>query len=255
MDYVEPPSLGRISAIAPAPSRPTTVFAGGADYPGMASPHATLVRSTQDGAPGSWVEVLRMSSISFVDAIAVHPTNPDIVYASVSGQHRTAPYASWSAIRRTVDGGATWVEVFTGTVEISSLAIDRVDPDIVYAATAAQQLYRSVDGGNIWTVVRPSPAEGGGPSGQQVLADARVGGRVYLAGPEAVLESADGGDTWVQIGGPFMPISGSSPLSLVVADHGVHQTLYRGSEGVWTFTRRAHLDRRLYIPTAIAVSP
>ena len=255
MDYEgDPPSEGIIFAVAPAPSRPTTVYAGGADNPNMGGRHATIVRSTEDGVLGSWTEVFSMTHESWVNAIAVHPTNPLVAYAG--GAFDCGDQGCQGFIQRTADGGATWSQVFTDPTEVMTIAIDASDPAVLYAGLSSYWVYRSTDGGETWTDVRRPPWEGGAASGDRVVADPRAPGRVYLAGWGTVLESPDQGDTWIDEPGAFAAAPPQGPVSLTVVHHDGLQTLYFGGEGLWSFTREAPWsESSLFLPVLRAVWP
>lgn len=84
---------------------------------------------------------------SEVRALAVDPTDPDIVYAG-----------SWNAdggVFKTTDGGATWTRASTGLPDragIAALAVDPSNPQRVAAATYWYGVYLSTDGGATWKV-------------------------------------------------------------------------------------------------------
>ena len=86
-----------------------------------------------------------------IRAIAIHPTNPSIVYAgSASG-----------GVWRTNNGGATWTPLTDSQCSLTtgSIAIDPVNPNIVYVGTGEPTqsngcgLLRSFDGGTSWTEI------------------------------------------------------------------------------------------------------
>lgn len=76
-----------------------------------------------------------------VTAVAIHPTNEDIVYAAAGQQ-----------IHKTIDGGDTWTPLLpAGNVfHADRLKIDVNDPDII-AAASTSGVYISKDGGSSWT--------------------------------------------------------------------------------------------------------
>ena len=76
--------------------------------------------------------------------VAVHPSNPDIVYVAVRGR----------GIYKTVDGGQTWEERNNGllSLNISTLAIDPNNPEVIYAGTIdGAGVFKSVNGGETWS--------------------------------------------------------------------------------------------------------
>lgn len=86
-----------------------------------------------------------------IKAIAIHPTNPSIVYAgSASG-----------GVWRSTNGGATWSPRTDAQCSLNTgaIAIDPVDPTIVYVGTGEPPasngcgLLRSFDGGDTWTEI------------------------------------------------------------------------------------------------------
>ncbi len=85
-----------------------------------------------------------------IDAIAVDPSNSDIVYCgSPSG-----------GLWKTTDAGSTWTPLtdFLPVIGISSIAIDPNNSDIIYISTGDKDSYnvysigvlKSIDGGNTW---------------------------------------------------------------------------------------------------------
>ncbi len=86
-----------------------------------------------------------------IRTVAVHPTNPSIIYAG----------AASGGVWRTTNGGATWMPLtdYQCSLNSGSIAIDPVDPNIVYvgtgepAASVGCGLLRSFDGGQSWTEI------------------------------------------------------------------------------------------------------
>ncbi|HXZ25712.1 MAG TPA: hypothetical protein VEI24_05775, partial [Nitrospiria bacterium] len=76
-----------------------------------------------------------------VSSIAIHPTNPKIIYVGTS-MH----------IRKSRDGGETWVpsDQGLGGVRVMSLAIDPHAPAQIFAGTFAEAVFKSWDGGQDW---------------------------------------------------------------------------------------------------------
>ncbi len=122
---------------------------------------------TDDGGD-SWELVKFISDkAGFVD-LAIHPENPDVLFAS-SWERVRGPYflqsgGPGSALWKTTDGGDSWTKVEgpgwpTGEFGRIGIAISKSDPEIMYANVEAAAyegdpapngLYRSKDGGMSW---------------------------------------------------------------------------------------------------------
>ena len=128
-----------------------------------------------------------------VQAITVHPTNPDVIYLGT----RSGPY-------RSVDRGERWERLGfpdDGT-EVWSILVHPTDPRRLYAGTSPVGVYRSDDGGESWRRLpnarQPERVKMGfacrvmrldaDPAGpEEIYATLEVGG---------AMRSLDGGETW-----------------------------------------------------------
>ena len=80
--------------------------------------------------------------------VRIHPTNKNIMFVT----------DAWSGVNRSTDGGATWRTENTGidtrggpsndAIPVFSLAIDKLNPNIVWVGTqGVRGVFKSVDGG------------------------------------------------------------------------------------------------------------
>ncbi len=87
-----------------------------------------------------------------VTCIALHPTNPSIIYMGA------ATGGGW----KSTDNGGTWTNIFTQSYSIGSILLDPMDPEIVYLGTGegnpggvaiypGNGIWRSTNGGQTWT--------------------------------------------------------------------------------------------------------
>ena len=154
-----------------------------------------------------------------ITAVAVDPTNNQIVYAG----------AAQGGIWKTTNGGGAWTPLTDtqASLAVGSIALDPQNPLTIYVGTGEENnaidsyygegILKSTDGGNTWTNY-PGPFAGGGGGG------ARIGGiavqpnnsSVVLAaagccapGPSGVYRSKDGGQTWTQV----LNASGARPIT------------------------------------------
>ncbi len=92
----------------------------------------------------NWFCVSRSIDISAVTAVEIDPINPDIVYIGENNK-----------IRKTIDGGLTWnIVMQDDNMSANEILINPAIDSIVLAATQ-NGLYRSGDGGKIWTRLFP----------------------------------------------------------------------------------------------------
>jgi hypothetical protein len=83
---------------------------------------------------------------SALKALAVHPTQPNIVYAGTSG----GPAVNSASLWRSDDGGATWYRFSVGmpadpygnVPAVTALAVKSSEPNVLYVGTAGQGVYR-----------------------------------------------------------------------------------------------------------------
>lgn len=92
-----------------------------------------------DSLSGGWMVELSLAG-SGAQCLAVDPSDPDVVFAGLRE----------AGLRRTTDGGRTWVDCLLPSPGVFSVAVSAAD-GAVYAGTEPSALFRSDDGGNTWT--------------------------------------------------------------------------------------------------------
>lgn len=124
-----------VSAIAIAPSDSDVIYAG-------SSTGDLFVTTDGSENPPTWTRL--PSQTGYITSIAVHPTDPQIAYATVGWFD--APH-----VLKTTDGGATWVDVSAAlpNVPASSMAINPLNPDMVFVGTDAG-VFETPNGGATW---------------------------------------------------------------------------------------------------------
>jgi photosystem II stability/assembly factor-like uncharacterized protein len=149
-----------------------------------------------DERDGTWAVQLSLGG-SGAQCLATDPSDADIAYAGLRE----------AGVRKTVDGGETWLECALPTNGVFSLAVSRAD-GAVYAGTEPSALYRSDDGGATWRELaglldlpsRPTWSFPPRPWTSHVrwIAPSRHDGDLILVGIElgGLMRSTDGGETW-----------------------------------------------------------
>jgi len=193
---------GSIGAVAVSAWDHNVVYAGGGEVTlrGNVSPGDGMWKSSDAGK--TWKRC-GLEDSQHIPRIAIHPKNPDLVYAAVLG-HAFGPNQT-RGVYRSKDGGATWQRVLfvdenTGAVD---LAMDPANPRVLYAAFwrvrrtpyslesggAGSGLWKTTDGGDTWSELTKSP---GMPKGTLGI----IGITVSPTRPDnlyAIVEAEDGG--------------------------------------------------------------
>ncbi|UCD38083.1 MAG: hypothetical protein JSW54_00945 [Fidelibacterota bacterium] len=165
----------RLMWLEPAPSEPQTLYlaVGGTDgirpiyigpdaYPALKPGQYGGIFKTRNGGK-SWQKLNQTQEIPSVQDIAVHPSNPDIVYVAAFHEEylvsEDAEHPEWQegGVFKSADGGTTWELIFDppeddlrGRGEVAGICINPVAPEIMYAAVKRYGIFRTLDGGATW---------------------------------------------------------------------------------------------------------
>jgi photosystem II stability/assembly factor-like uncharacterized protein len=202
---------GRSIAAAGSAARPNEYYFGATG--------GGLWKTTDGGTTWAPVTDGQIGSSS-VGAVAVAPSNPDVVYLGMGETQLRGNVMQGDGLYRSGDGGRTWQH--RGLTESQAIARVRVDPtnaDLVYVAAFGSPfapndergVFRSRDGGQTWTRVLFGSARAGAvdlvidPSNPRVLYATlwevyRKPWQLWSGGPGSGLyKSSDGGDTWTNL--------------------------------------------------------
>ncbi len=142
---------GRVSAVSGAIGQPGTFYAG--------FPVGGVWKTTSAGE--TWYPVFdAVKEASSVGAIAVAPSNPDVIYVGMGDLITGGGPNEGNGVYKSTDAGRTWQHVgLDQTKQIPSLLVDPKNPDLVLLAAQGdvhkksdtRGVYRSTDGGRSWT--------------------------------------------------------------------------------------------------------
>ena len=222
---------GRALAVAGVPGHPDTFYFGAA---------AGGVWKTAD-AGASWKPLFDAEPNASIGAIAVAPSNPDIIYVG-TGEGALRGDITWGdGVYRSADGGKTWTNVgLKDTRQIGAILVDPGNPDIALVAAighafgpnAERGVFRTTDGGKTWTKVLYKDDHTGAvditfdPHNAQIVYAAlwqveRSPWSLTSGGSGSGLyRSTDGGATWSQLQGNGLPsgILGRMDIAVSGAD-------------------------------------
>lgn len=213
------PSLS-MGDLAIAPSNENILYAG------TGEPNAGGGSLTYDGAgvfkssdAGMTWTSIGLSNSRNIGRIAIHPTNPDIVFVAAMGD--LFGNSADQGLYRSQDGGATWQQFLydndsTGVIDV---AIDPVNPNIVYACSwtrvrridrrnyggPSSGLWKSIDGGNTWNAIGTANGLPAFPYGRTSIGICASQTNVlyYMVSNQqsvfqGVYKSTDGGVSWTR---------------------------------------------------------
>ena len=152
----------RIGNVIVNPNNPNEVYVGVLGALWSDSEQRGVFKSSDGGS--TWSKILYDGPATGCADLAMDPTNPNILYASMWEFRRTG----WSfnsggpksALYKSTDGGASWNKIHNGFPEGKlgrlAIAVAPSDPNILYTVIEAENpdkkgLYRSDNGGQTWT--------------------------------------------------------------------------------------------------------
>ena len=121
----------------------------------------------------TWNPIFDGQDTGSIGAVAVAPSNPNVVYAGSGEGLRRPDLSVGDGIYKSTDAGAHWQHLgLRDGQQISALAVDPANPDRLFAAVmghpygpnAERGLYRSLDGGVSWQKVLASDEDTGAAS-------------------------------------------------------------------------------------------
>ncbi|HLG05532.1 MAG TPA: hypothetical protein VI383_05235, partial [Gemmatimonadales bacterium] len=216
--HIGPIRAGRGRALAGVPSQPN-VFYIGFDNGGV-------WRSSDYGS--NWVSLFDRESTGSIGAIAVAPSNPDIIYVGTGAGIIRPDLATGDGIYKSTDTGRTWTRIgLRESQMIAQIEVDPGNPNRLFVAVLGHPygpnpergIFRSTDGGRTFEKVLYRDEY---TSGNDVRMDPADPNTVYAAlwqqqqafwegggfggGSGGIFKSTDGGTTWRQLTEGLPPI-------------------------------------------------
>ena len=187
------PGMGRINAVRIAPSDNNIIF--------VATASGGIWKS-EDGGLHWNTNTDTLGIMAFSD-IAIHPTNPDVVYAASGDRDGLDVYGM--GVYKSIDGGLSWQQTTLGRNKnsynyiINRLLIDDKNPDKIIACSP-RGIHVSQNAGVNWEDTYSSSGTGaigisGGPNMMNLIYHPTDHNIIYAAGTDFLI-SRDGGQTW-----------------------------------------------------------
>ena len=226
---IGPASMGgRIDDIAVAESDPSIIYLGYAV--------GGVFKSVNNGT--TFEPVFENYTTASIGDLAIHPTNPDVVYVGTGEANNRQTSSFGDGIYKTTDGGRTFTNVgLKDTQTIARIVIDPRNPETVYVAVPGhlfgpskeRGIYKTTDGGRTWSNIKFIDEDSGftdlvmDPSNPNTLYAAsyqrrRTGCCFNGGGPGSALwKSTDAGRTWSRLTGRGLPPGTYGRIALDVA--------------------------------------
>lgn len=274
------PQGNRLSAVAGVPGNPNVYFAGAAS--------GGLWKSTDGGI--NWKPVFDGQPAQSVGAVAIAPSDPNIVWAGTGETFIRSNVSIGNGIYKSCDGGESFKHMgLEKSGRIGRVVIDPRNPGIVFAAVMGhcygpQQergVYRTMNGGKTWKKVLFVDSNTGcsdiamDPNNPRVLFAGmwqvviKTWGR-WSGGPgSGVFVSRDGGTTWKRLEGNGLPGPPLGKIAVAVAqsdsnrvyaliETGSKGSLWRSDDGgkKWKSVNRCRLlNERPHYYTRMVIAP
>ncbi len=242
---IGPTRAGRARALAgvsadPARNRPETFYIG--------FDNGGVWRSTDYGS--TWQPLFDDQPTGSIGAIAVAPSNPDVIYVGSGAGIIRPDLATGDGVYKSVDAGKSWTHLgLRDSRMIANIAVDSRNPDRLFVAVlghpygpnAERGIFRSTDGGLTFQKVLYKDEY---TSGNDVALDPSNPDVVYAGlwrqqqsfreGAEfggtggGVYKSTDGGTTWRQLTDGLPPVIEAN-LAVAPSDPGVVYAMVAGA--------------------------
>ena len=203
-----------------------------------------VYRSKDGGDTWERLSPAHSADIKNIESIAVDPKDPNTVYAG-----------TWHLAWKTSDAGANWQHINKGMIDDSdvfSVIVDHDSPSVVFAS-ACSGIYRSENGGNLFTKIQGIPFSA---RRTRVLKQDPTNENIVYAGTtEGLWKSTDLGKVWKRVSGPEVVVNDvlidprDSKRVLLATDR---SGVMASTDGASTWTTSNHGYAHRYVSAILA---
>ncbi|HRY82931.1 MAG TPA: hypothetical protein P5232_04530 [Candidatus Moranbacteria bacterium] len=177
----------KVYGLALSPTDGRTLYASGV-WQGTGK-----IFKTQDEGK-NWTEIYTSPSAGpIVISLIIDKKNPNVIYATTSEKEAI----------KSMDGGATWKNIYLSEDPILKIVIDVANSNLLYFITNSGNIFRSKDAGasfeDISGKINKESFSFNSGKFSVIKTDPVFPNRVYLAGADGIMMSADGGEKWQEI--------------------------------------------------------
>ena len=221
------PVGNRVSSVAGVPGQPNVYYVGAA---------SGGIWKTTDGGT-HWQPIFDDQSVSSIGALAVAPSDPNIVWAGTGEACIRSHISVGQGIYKSNDAGKTWTLMgLEKTGRIGRVIIDPRDPNIVFVAALGHAygpqpergVFRTADAGKTWEKVLFVDENTGcssivmDPNNPRILFAGMWPLQIHTWGRESggpgsgLFKSTDGGTTWKRLTGRGLPTRTTGKVALAM---------------------------------------
>jgi len=215
---IGPGRAGRARALSGVPTQPGTFYAG--------FDNGGVWRTTDFGS--NWFPLFDKESTGSIGAIAVAPSNPNVIYVGTGAGIIRPDLATGDGIYKSTDAGRTWTNLgLHDSQMIAMIDVDPKDPNRLFVAVLGHPygpntergIFRSTDGGKSFQRVLYKDEY---TSGNDVRIDPQnpnivyamlwqqqqsfIEGQAFGGAGNGIFKSTDGGTTWKQLTDGLPPV-------------------------------------------------
>ncbi len=222
------PEGNRFSTAAGIPGDPLTYYVGSAS--------GGIFKTTDGGV--HWDPIFDDQPVQSIGALAVAPSDPNIVWAGTGESHIRSHVSIGQGIYRSLDAGRSWrLMGLERTGRIARVVVHPTNPDVVlvcalghaYGPQPERGVFRTTDGGTTWSQVLFVDENTGcsdlamNPSNPRILfagmwqLEIHTWGRTSGGPGSGLFASTDGGVTWTRQVGNGLPRSPVGKVTLAIA--------------------------------------
>src|SRR5206468_2011383 len=226
---IGPASMGgRLDDIEVSLSDPNVIYIGYAV--------GGVFKSVNNGV--SFEPIFQTYTTASIGDIAVHPTNPDIVYVGTGEPNNRQTSSFGDGLYKTTDGGKTFSHIgLRETQTIARIVIDKTNPEVVYVASPGhlfganteRGIFKTTDGGKTWNKIKYIDENTGFTD---IAIDPTNSNTLYAASYQrrrtsccfngggagsALWKTVDGGRTWTKLTTGGLPAGAWGRIAIDVA--------------------------------------
>ncbi|MEO7995829.1 MAG: glycoside hydrolase [Gemmatimonadaceae bacterium] len=215
---IGPGRAGRARALSGVATQPNTFYAG--------FDNGGVWRSTDYGA--NWVPLFDKQSTGSIGAIAVAPSNPNVIYVGTGAGIIRPDLATGDGVYKSTDAGKTWTNLgLRESQMIAMIDVDPKDPNRFFVAVLGHPygpnpergIFRSTDGGKSFQKVLYKDEYTSAndvridPTNPNIVyatlwqqQQSFIEGQAFGGAGNGIFKSTDGGTTWKQLTEGLPPV-------------------------------------------------